>query len=187
MVKPRDLIDARYPDPIDRAILYELYLLRRSYTVSAREMTKMLLGRVAVLEGKHKKNDSAERTIRNHLSNLESRGSILKTLRDPTGKRGRIPEVFRLSDQFQMEIESFLRTKDIQYGLVARIFLETDASSSLHDSGNLDIYNGQHLFGAWQYFTYLDTINLRNTIKPDGQDHITLRLIRDFQHPPFKG
>jgi hypothetical protein len=42
------------------------------------------------------------------------------------------------------------------------------------------------LYAAWEHFSYLDAINLHNKIKPAGQDDITLRLIRNFQHPPFK-
>lgn len=52
--------------------------------------------------------------------------------------------------------------------------------------GNEPLSECPDVYGAWQHFTYLDTINLHNTIKPEGQDSITVNLIRDFQHPPFK-
>lgn len=71
--------------------------------------------------------------------------------------------------------------------LYASIILEDVLPSSQPTSENSNKYDDWHMFAVWHYFTYLDTINSHNTIKPEGQDSITVNLIKDFQHPQFRG
>jgi hypothetical protein len=65
--------------------------------------------------------------------------------------------------------------------LEATIILEKD-----DDTLTLPGSESSDILAAWEHFTYLDTINLHNKIKPEGQDIITVGLIRDFQHPPIQ-
>jgi predicted RNase H-like HicB family nuclease len=69
-----------------------------------------------------------ERTVRNHLDKLKLEGAIQKTMRAPTGKPGRAPEVYHLSDDFKTKLDAYLNVKEMILGvqLTARLVPTTD-------------------------------------------------------------
>jgi len=123
MVKPMDFIQKTFPDPIDRAILYELYLFRRASGHSAREITASLAGEL-IGWGIKCQSNTENKTIRNHLAKLVADGVVTKTIRPATGEPGRSPNVYQLSNEFKAKIDCFLYIKDIPTGLSADIILE---------------------------------------------------------------
>jgi predicted ArsR family transcriptional regulator len=65
--------------------------------------------------------DYAERTVRNHLSKLYSREDIQKTTKPSAGEQGRSPEVYHLSDIFNIELEDYLNKKEMRLGYLATL------------------------------------------------------------------
>lgn len=140
MVKPEDFIKQKCDNDIDRAILDMLYVFRNSNPFSPREITSMFQNyyfcknrhvfsipkdaRQTCRECNEKayrllneNHDHAERTIRNHLSNLHLQGSLKKEIRESTGDRGRAPEVYHLSDTLKEAVENYLNIKEMKLGL----------------------------------------------------------------------
>jgi len=69
------------------------------------------------------KKDSAERTVRNHLDKLKLEGAIKKTTRASTGKSGRAPEVYCLSDDFMAQLELHLIMKKMKLGYLVDAYI----------------------------------------------------------------
>jgi hypothetical protein len=139
LVRPEDFIKENCENDLDYAILNDFYTMRNSDPFSASEMTHRLLNHhmckdcmcLFLLKTKmscpecNSKNvllllapesDVAERTVRNHLKRLHDKRDLKKTLKDPTGGRGRAPDVYSLSDSFKTRLEDYLNEKDMKLG-----------------------------------------------------------------------
>jgi hypothetical protein len=139
LVRPEDFIREKHNNKVDFAILDHLYLLRNHDPRSARELTSALRHQYSCDNGHtftlsaiservcpkcHReaslllaKQDSAERTVRNHLDKLKLDGDIQKTTRDPTGQSGRSPDVYHLSDDFTTQLDFYLNVKELKLGV----------------------------------------------------------------------
>ncbi|HUM81690.1 MAG TPA: hypothetical protein PLQ38_07915 [Methanothrix sp.] len=110
MVSVNDFISKNYVDSIDSAILNFLHASRNREPLSARELTQILKSSLSF----DSKKESAERTMRNHLSKLRLSGDLHMDIREPTGERGRAPEVYHVSDVFKAKVEEYLNVKEIE-------------------------------------------------------------------------
>jgi len=61
----------------------------------------------------HNNPSYAEKTGRNHLSNLKSNGVVQESEKEPAGRKGRPPKVYSLSESFLKEIEEYLCIKEM--------------------------------------------------------------------------
>lgn len=145
LVRPEEFIRDNHNNKVDFAILDNLYLLRNYGPQSARELTSALQrhcscdnGHVFTRSTRSKpecpdchrearlllpEKNSAERTVRNHLDKLKLDGAIKKTTRTPTGKSGRAPEVYYLSDDFMAKLELYLNMKKMKLGCLVDAYI----------------------------------------------------------------
>jgi uncharacterized Zn finger protein (UPF0148 family) len=143
LVKPEDFIKENCESNLDCAILNHFYIMRNGGPYSAREITSALQHYYSC-NNKHlftlsptynifcpicheetyfllnQKKDHAERTVRNRLSKLHFRDYLQETKRDATGKRGRSPKVYHLSNTFKARLENYLNKKELTLGSALR-------------------------------------------------------------------
>lgn len=138
MVRAEDYIRKRFSNPVDFAIVDQLYLLRCSKPLSARELTSMLK-RFYVCDNGHVSPEGggrcsecgqrtkpllhadqmyAERTVRKHLSHLKSSGVIQERVREASGCKGRPPAVYNLSEGFLKTLEDYLDVKEMRMSIM---------------------------------------------------------------------
>ncbi|OPX73958.1 MAG: hypothetical protein A4E48_02352 [Methanosaeta sp. PtaU1.Bin060] len=51
------------------------------------------------------------------------KGALQKTTRDPTGKSGRAPDAYHLSDDFTSQLDSYLKTKEMKIGYLIDTYI----------------------------------------------------------------